>query len=117
MGDKRFLLRLEEIPDPGSRGFSLGRGEAALEGFLIRREGGLHAYRNRCPHIGAPMDWMPHQFLDREGRYIQCAMHGALFEPDTGLCVSGPCVDRRLEPLPLVVEDGKVYLLAGISAI
>jgi nitrite reductase/ring-hydroxylating ferredoxin subunit len=104
------LISLQELPDPGSRGFSLPLQGETLEGFLVKKEGKVFAYRNRCPHLGAPLDWSPHQFLDPQSDFIQCAMHGALFQIETGLCVSGPCVNQRLEPLALTLRDDRVLL-------
>ncbi|HHH37996.1 MAG TPA: Rieske (2Fe-2S) protein [Sedimenticola sp.] len=108
------LARLADIPDPGSKGFSLAIRGGALEGFLVRRGGRVTAWRNSCPHTGAPLDWTPDRFLDPAGRHIQCALHGARFDTATGRCLHGPCLGEYLDPLPLVIENGAVYLaLAG----
>ncbi len=72
-----------------------------MEAFVIKKAGRYFAYINHCPHTGAPLDWVPDQYLNLDQSYIQCAMHGALFEIETGLCVYGPCVNRRLESVPL----------------
>ena len=85
------------------------RGEQ-LEGLVVQRDAQVFAYVNSCPHTGAPLDWLPDQFLDSEGAFIQCAVHGALFEIDSGRCVHGPCIERYLEPLTVHLEDGTVYL-------
>lgn len=108
--DLAFLVCLGQLPDDSSRGFSLALHDRSLEGFLVKKDAEVFAYINRCPHTGAPLDWTPHQFLDSEATYIQCAMHGALFQIETGRCVAGPCIDQYLEPLPLVIRDGKVFL-------
>lgn len=108
-----FLISLRELSDPGSRGFSLSLQGETLEGFLVKKEARVFAYRNRCPHTGAPLDWSPHQFLDPDAAFIQCAMHGALFQIETGLCVFGPCVHQQLESLPLAIRDEKIFLQVG----
>jgi nitrite reductase/ring-hydroxylating ferredoxin subunit len=95
------VCALEAIADPGSRGFAVGEGDWPLQGFLVRRGGRVYAYENRCPHAGHPLNWVAHRFLDREGRRILCASHGAVFEPDSGLCVGGPCPGARLKSLPV----------------
>lgn len=41
---------LEAIPDPGARGFE-HEGQAF---FVVRKDGEVRAYRNGCPHTGAP---------------------------------------------------------------
>jgi len=70
-----------------------------------------YAYRNRCPHTGAPLDWQPHQFLDERGELIQCAIHGALFAIETGLCLRGPCAGRSLQALPVQLTDEGLLVL------
>ena len=90
------VCALTQLDDPGAFGFALpGGGEA----FVVLRGGALRAYRNRCPHMGNRLDWAPHRFLNRAGDRILCAVHGAVFEPETGLCVGGPCPGRSLEAI------------------
>jgi len=104
------LVCLEDLEDPGSKGFFVEwRGEE-LQGLVVQQDAQIFAYVNRCPHTGAPLDWMPDQFLDSESSYIQCAVHGALFEIDSGRCVYGPCVNQYLQRLQVEVADGGVYL-------
>jgi nitrite reductase/ring-hydroxylating ferredoxin subunit len=104
------LCRLDEIADPGSRGFSVVI-EAHTESiFLIRKGEAVFGYRNRCPHTGSPLDWMPDQFLNLDKDYIQCATHAALFRIEDGLCIAGPCRGDVLSALPLAVDKGEVFL-------
>lgn len=91
--------------------FRFGRGNAAGEGFVIRRGGRLYAYRNRCRHIPMTMDWVENRFLSRDGCWIQCATHGALYEIETGLCVAGPPAGERLEALEVVVEGDTIVVV------
>jgi nitrite reductase/ring-hydroxylating ferredoxin subunit len=72
-----------------------------VDGFVVGHARGHRAWINRCPHVGTPLDLWPNEFLDEEGRTIVCATHGAVFEPDTGRCVAGPCAGDALTPLPL----------------
>ena len=44
------------------------------------------------------------------GTTIRCVMHGALFEMETGSCLSGPCLGLGLQPLPVHVRHGYVLL-------
>ena len=86
-------------------------GEGGYDGFFVREEDmTLRAYKNSCPHTGAPLNWMPDQFLTTAGRYIQCAIHGAMFATDTGECFYGPCVGRSLRPLRVVEKEGVAYI-------
>ena len=110
-----MLCVFSELEDPGTRGVTLETPTGPLGMFLVRSAGRLYAYRNRCPHTGVPLDWMPDRFLDVDGKLIQCATHGALFLIETGECVHGPCLGARLEPLPLELRDGRVYLSGGLT--
>ena len=80
-----------------------------LRAFALRIDGRLHAYLNRCVHVAAEMDWQPGEFLDADGRWIVCALHGAVYEPAGGRCVGGPCGRGRLTPVDVGERDGQVY--------
>ncbi len=108
---RQRLCRLDELDDPGSRGVSFERGGERVAAFVVLHDGQVRAYENRCPHTGAPLDWVEHQFLDAEGALIQCAVHDARFKIDDGRCVAGPCAGDALTPLPVTVEDGVVWLI------
>lgn len=105
------LCRKDELPDPGSRGFSLQLGGETLELLLVKRAGRVYAYRNRCPHTGVNLEWREDQFLDPSEGYIQCATHGALFRIEDGFCLRGPCAGQSLQPLGLI-EAGEWIFLA-----
>jgi nitrite reductase/ring-hydroxylating ferredoxin subunit len=111
---ERVLCRLDELDEPGSRAFTVGRGDWPLRGLLVRRHGAVHAYVNRCPHAGHPLNLRPHEFLTPDRSLVVCNSHGALFEMATGLCVSGPCAGARLRPIPVRVESGYVLLADGV---
>lgn len=101
-GETQRLCALSDIPDGGSRGFTLhDAGGRALRVFAVRRGDVVHAYLNRCPHRGTPLDWRPDDFLDPEGRHILCATHGAVFQVADGVCIAGPCPGEQLTPVPL----------------
>ena len=106
----RVICPLHELADPGSRGFTLGRGEWPLKGFVVRKGDVVRAYVNHCPHAGYPLNWNPDQVLAPESSVIRCVMHGALFDMGTGRCVSGPCPGASLRTLPVYVEKGYVLL-------
>jgi nitrite reductase/ring-hydroxylating ferredoxin subunit len=107
------LCLLEEIPDGTGRGFTLksgiGKSPDSLDILIVRSGSRAFGYVNSCPHARSPLDWTPDRFMSRNGRHIQCATHGALFEIETGRCVSGPCVGKHLTPVSLTVTgDGVV---------
>ena len=106
----RVICPLHELADPGARGFTMGQGEWPLKGFVVRQGESVYGYVNHCPHAGFPLNWQPDQFLVPGGTTIRCVMHGALFEMETGSCISGPCPGLGLQPLPVHVRHGYVLL-------
>lgn len=105
---RRVLCRLTDLADTGCRGFADVDAEHGV--FVVRQDDAVYGYRNRCPHTGAPLEWQPNHFLDIDGRFIQCALHGALFRVSDGLCLRGPCAGRSLQPVDARVEQGLVVL-------
>ncbi|MEJ5895821.1 MAG: Rieske 2Fe-2S domain-containing protein [Aquabacterium sp.] len=81
----------------------------SVSAFAVRFRSVAVAYLNRCAHLPAQMDWQPGRFWDVEGRYIVCAMHGALYDPPDGRCVLGPCRGAHLTAITLTEKDGQVY--------
>jgi nitrite reductase/ring-hydroxylating ferredoxin subunit len=110
----RVICPLHELANPGAKGFTLGSGDWPLRGFVVRQGDRVRAYVNYCPHAGFPLNWTPDGFLAPEAPLILCAMHGALFEIETGLCVSGPCAGMKLRALPVSVAHGYVTLDASV---
>jgi nitrite reductase/ring-hydroxylating ferredoxin subunit len=108
--DLIFICHHDLLSDPGSRGFSLETNGQTVEGFIVKNDSAYFAYRNSCPHTGAPLDWVEHQFLDLDESLIQCAVHDARFLIDSGECVFGPCPGERLEKLDIVVLQDGIYL-------
>lgn len=109
-GPLRDLCALEEIEDGEARGFVVELAGQPREMLVVRKGSRAWGYRNLCPHIGAALDWAPDQFMDPNGEHIMCAMHGALFRAEDGLCIAGPCTGDRLVPMPVRVEAGRVLL-------
>ncbi len=93
-----------------SKSYSFGKGAERCEIFLTHKDGALYAYINDCPHIHSPLDWQPDRFLNRENTHIICGTHGALFELSDGRCIEGPCIGRKLTPIPLQMGDDGVEI-------
>lgn len=102
------LCDIDEIEDPGAKLFRFRAGDTIFQGFVVRKDGGVFGYIDRCPHTGIPLE-MFGRYLTREGDLIICSSHGALFKPDTGLCVAGPCEGRSLWRWEIAVRDGLVF--------
>jgi nitrite reductase/ring-hydroxylating ferredoxin subunit len=97
---------------------SLGVGQATTfdlpdsdeQGFVIRTPLGLRAFRNRCRHWPCPLDMDDAEFWNDEAQMIQCKVHGALYRPEDGLCIFGPCSGAPLTSYE-VREDGEDALV------
>jgi nitrite reductase/ring-hydroxylating ferredoxin subunit len=100
----RVLCHLNDIPDPGSKGFKSA--EHSL--FAVRLRGQVYVYRNSCPHLGIELNWQEDQFLDYDDSLIQCATHGALFIIENGECVAGPCIGKTLEAVDFRIDRGMI---------
>jgi nitrite reductase/ring-hydroxylating ferredoxin subunit len=100
------ICGVDDIDEGQARGFEIG--ETSL--FALKRDGRLFVYRNSCPHLGVELNWLEDQFLDLDGALIQCATHGALFDPESGECLSGPCRGQALTALPFHIENGGIHV-------
>lgn len=111
--DSSETLLIEKTLGEGETTVFQYRDESGLpsEGLVIRYEGKLHAFKNVCRHQPLSLDYGDGDFLTDDGRYLLCRNHGALFEPDTGLCVSGPCTGASLKGFEVREEDGKIHVI------
>jgi nitrite reductase/ring-hydroxylating ferredoxin subunit len=85
--------------------------DGAQPAFAVRYDGQVYAYINRCAHVPVELDWMDGDFFDYSKLYLICATHGAMYLPDSGLCVQGPCPGKRLRPVKVEERNGRVLLV------
>jgi len=102
---------VSDLEDPSTRGFELPNVESAGAAFfVVKKNAQVYAYRNKCPHTGAPLEWVPDQFFDLDNSFIQCSIHGALFRVKGGVCLRGPCAGQALTELPVEIKAGKIFV-------
>lgn len=105
------LCNMSDIDDPGAKGFELSRDNQEFLMFLVKKDGQVFAYENRCPHAGVNLEWRPDDFLDMDKALIQCSVHGALFLIESGECAGGPCNGQGLNSLVIDIDaEGDIYL-------
>lgn len=107
------VARLTDLTDPGAREFFVGEGDWPFRGLLVQVSGRLMAYANVCPHKQHPLNLADDEFFVPGQTLLRCASHGALFEPESGLCVYGPCAGRKLRALECWVESGEIWVRNG----
>ncbi|QGM46371.1 Rieske (2Fe-2S) protein [Methylocystis heyeri] len=114
MNELYVICRAIQIEDGQVSGFTLMRAEPTGEPkpwrIMITRKGAnVYGYENVCPHQGERLDGNnPGNFLDEDGNFIACSVHGAMFDLDSGECFIGPCKGKNLSQIQLVVDDGDV---------
>jgi nitrite reductase/ring-hydroxylating ferredoxin subunit len=93
-----YLCAVKDIPDPGAISVEPGGGAD----IIITRNGNVfRAYENSCPHQGTPLETFPGRFLTRDKQHLLCSTHGARFCIDDGMCISGPCKGKPLNPVQI----------------
>lgn len=103
------IAMTDEIEERKARAFDTMTGDTI---FITQRDGAFYAYQNVCPHLQTELEFLENQFLDQDGEYIQCSTHGALFEVETGECISGPCLGDKLKKVNISVHsDGGIYIV------
>jgi nitrite reductase/ring-hydroxylating ferredoxin subunit len=115
MAESERLICAREALSEGGKAvrFELEFDGRQLPAFAIAYEGRVHAFVNSCPHRGTELDWQPGEVFDDSGLYLVCATHGAIFQPDTGRCVGGPCQGALLTSVAVDTQPGGVFLRTG----
>ena len=107
------LCDIRDIPSnvAGNHNISAVEVKTAHQSYIVlNTTDGFKVYLNRCPHLGVPLNWQPDQFLDDSEDLLKCSTHGALFLPNNGYCVQGPCAGQHLEFVPFDVNEGALYI-------
>mgnify|MGYP001197164654 FL=1 len=107
----RLICASHELVEagPGFR-FSVFRYGREVPAFAIRFHGHVFGYLNECGHVPAQLDWQPGEFFDDSKLYLICSIHGALYAPESGRCLSGRCQGKGLKPLKLREIESQVFL-------
>jgi nitrite reductase/ring-hydroxylating ferredoxin subunit len=106
------VCRRSQLGDPGARGFEVGGGTWPFRGFVLQKAGALRAFANICPHLSHPLDMLPDEFFAQDSELLKCMSHGALFDPESGLCLVGPCAGESLLELQCRTDGDAVWVSA-----
>ena len=102
------LAPLASIEDGAARNFVIQMRLGRFHGFVVRRGSDVYGWVDSCPHAGLPLALELDRYLSADGQHIVCGWHGAVFEPESGRCVGGPCAGRHLQEWPVRVADGQI---------
>jgi nitrite reductase/ring-hydroxylating ferredoxin subunit len=78
------------------------------EVLLFRFSGQAYAYINHCMHMHRPLNCQQDAVFDPERRWLRCSMHGFLFEPTTGVCISPVCEGQALQAIKVEEQNGMI---------
>jgi nitrite reductase/ring-hydroxylating ferredoxin subunit len=99
--DQGIFVRLD-LPRP----IPLAVGGIASTVLVGRVDGSLRAYANVCRHTAIPLDARGGTSLGvmtEDGANLFCDSHGAVYRPEDGLCIMGPCAGTHL--IAFAVEE------------
>ncbi len=112
MNRKKVLAEVSKrsFEEGQARSFEARRDGKKIKGLVVKKGGKFYAYENLCQHLPIPLDLEDDQFFSYDQAFLQCQMHGALYEIETGKCVGGPCVGTQLRALPLHEEANRLLI-------
>jgi len=110
------ICSADRLEQGQAKAFSLSRVTESDEArpysiFVVRAANDQYfGYVNTCPHQGAWLNIGEGTFFGDDPTLLRCGRHKSEFDIESGVCVKGPCKDKSLEPVALVVIDGEVCL-------
>ena len=72
--------------------------------LIVNVEGELHAFENRCPHMGYPL-----YFGRLEGKVVTCGFHYAKFDITTGKSLAS-VTDKPLKKFKIRIQNSLVQV-------
>lgn len=76
--------------------------------LVFRYQHKVYAYVNHCMHMHRPLNCQQDAIFDAERRWLRCSMHGFIFEPETGVCISPVCEGQALQAIKVAEQDGMI---------
>jgi nitrite reductase/ring-hydroxylating ferredoxin subunit len=111
-GSERLICASAELADSGKAvRFEVEYFGATVPAFVIRFDGAVFGYLNRCGHRPMELDWRAGEVFGAGGRNLICSTHGASYAPASGRCLGGPCAGTPLLRLLIEERGACVYYL------
>ncbi len=115
-------LHWSDFPDAPEVGASIYALDEVVEGsvlsfnmnefpvLVLKIDGTPKALVNTCPHQFLPLDHKGDALLSADGRHLLCTNHGAKFQAEDGVGVSGEGIGCQLNQIPVDVRDGLLVI-------
>ena len=110
---RKQVASLDELQEGTTRQFSFQRDGIRVDAFVANYKGEIVAYENLCRHQPLTLDYGDGQFFNSDGSLFVCQTHGAMYHPQNGLCVEGPCAGASLHPLEIEIADGEIHFVGS----
>ena len=110
MADQFVIIPKKKLSNLVARSFETKIAGQIIKGIVIQKDGAYFAYQNLCMHLAVTLDLNDENFFTHDKTHLQCHMHGAMYEVETGFCVAGPCQGTRLKSLELRVEPNRLVI-------
>lgn len=110
------LCRLDDLGPADALGVRPIQGIPSI--VVVREHNLIQAFANICPHNGSPLARNARRgyLVEKSsGHVLRCDVHNAHFDPKSGVCTKGPCVSHHLQPVPVRIQQGLVYLDGDIN--
>ena len=105
------LVELKKLRKHSALVLDFQKGDAWFSLLIARGDGDhVYAYENSCPHARSPLETFDGRVMVQQNRYLICAMHGASFRMEDGVCAGGPAQGTALAAIPVAVQDGWVTM-------
>lgn len=111
------LCRLDDLGPADALGVRPIQGIPSV--VVVREQNEIQAFTNICPHNGSPLARNARRgyLVNRPtGSILRCDVHNAYFDPLSGRCTKGPCIDHHLQRLPIRIHHGQIYLDGDVVA-
>jgi nitrite reductase/ring-hydroxylating ferredoxin subunit len=111
MTSERFIaVPKKSIPENSAKPFKMKVRGRMFQGLVVREKGKYYAYQNLCQHLPIALDLNDGNFYTHDKKYLQCHLHGAMYEITSGRCIAGPCEGATLNVLELSEDETHVIV-------
>lgn len=69
----------------------------------------VYAYLNSCRHGQRRLDCEADTVFNSSGKLLSCSMHGFVFDPTSGECLSPKGCGKKLQQVQVIEREGHIY--------